>query len=272
MLPEVNRREITARTKGKSLLAKKGFSLIFVFAAKLAGMSEEQVRIVLNLERKLEDKPKLHKLLVSGEVSANKLVRIASIATSLNDNDLAEKARILSQAALETHVREQKIENQNGLLKTKNEPESLRAHSKVQDTSQDVRLIQKLSPELKQKLLELDEKGLDINEMLLELLQKRDDQIAEEKEKLAAPMRENNKKPSRYIPIRIKKIIHQEHGTKCSHPNCHKPGQHIHHTLPFAIHKTHNPHHLKPLCKAHHELAHQNDAHVQKFRQASLAT
>ena len=47
LLPEVLKRH---------LYEKKGFSSIYEFAAKLAGMSHEQVNLVLRLERKFEDK------------------------------------------------------------------------------------------------------------------------------------------------------------------------------------------------------------------------
>lgn len=64
LLPEINRRR---------LYEKKGFSSVFEFAAKLCGLSEEQVCVALSLEKNFEDKPLLKKLLVTGEVSINKL-------------------------------------------------------------------------------------------------------------------------------------------------------------------------------------------------------
>ena len=73
LLPEVYRR---------NLYEKKGFGSIYHFAAVLAGMSRKQVQRVLQLERKFEDKPILKEALVSGEVSINKLARVASIAFS----------------------------------------------------------------------------------------------------------------------------------------------------------------------------------------------
>jgi hypothetical protein len=42
LLPEVNRREIQARAEGKSWLVRKGYSGIFEFAARLAGMSRDE--------------------------------------------------------------------------------------------------------------------------------------------------------------------------------------------------------------------------------------
>ncbi|MBI4994924.1 hypothetical protein HZC21_04765, partial [Candidatus Peregrinibacteria bacterium] len=72
LLPEVNRRRLYER---------KGFSSIFEFAAKLCGLSKEQVYLTLNLEKRFEDKPVLKRMLENGEASINKLTRIVSIAT-----------------------------------------------------------------------------------------------------------------------------------------------------------------------------------------------
>lgn len=104
LLPEVYKRR---------LYRKKGCSSIFEFAKKLAGISEEQVRLVLNLERRFEDKPTLHQALIEGQVSVNKLSRIASIATQDNEADLAEQIKLLPSRALETFVRDEKILSQS---------------------------------------------------------------------------------------------------------------------------------------------------------------
>jgi len=84
LLPEVSKRR---------LWEKKGFGSIFEFAAKLAGLSQEQVRLALNLERRFSGLPVLKGLLVEGEVSLNKLARVVSIATVENEGELAEKVR-----------------------------------------------------------------------------------------------------------------------------------------------------------------------------------
>jgi hypothetical protein len=81
LLPEVERRR---------LWADRGFGSVFEFAARLAGISEEQVRTALNLNRSFSDKPSLKALLESGEVSINKLVRIQSVATVETANFWAE--------------------------------------------------------------------------------------------------------------------------------------------------------------------------------------
>lgn len=147
LLPEIDRRR---------LWEKKGFSSVFEFSKKLCGLSEKQIRLALNLWRRFEDKPSLKNLLVSGEVSINKLVRIVSIATMENQEKLAEAVKILPNRAVETLVRDEK---QNGLDKPLIGVKSLHVQ-----TSKSSKI--ELSEEVTMKLLELQEKVIDVNEVI----------------------------------------------------------------------------------------------------------
>jgi len=100
LLPEVFKRK---------LYEKKGFISIFEFSKKLAGMSEEQVRLVLNLEKRFENTPALKSLLTDGKVSINKLARIVSIAKPENEIFLARQVQFLSKSAVETLVGDEKF-------------------------------------------------------------------------------------------------------------------------------------------------------------------
>ncbi|MFA6305163.1 MAG: HNH endonuclease signature motif containing protein [Candidatus Gracilibacteria bacterium] len=258
LLPEVFKRK---------LYEKKGFCSIFEFSKKLAGLSEEQTRLVLNLEKRFEETPVLKTLLVAGKVSINKLARIVSIAKPENEKFLANQVQILSKSAVETLVRDEK---QNGLFEPLFDPKSLPGqmrfdtknaksnHSKADEPQTKIfeSTTLNLSPEVQQKLLELQQKGLDINTILMEFLQTREQEIAQKKEEIS---QEPYGKPSRHIPVSIKKILYLEHGTKCSVQNCQKPSTQIHHVRRFSAVPSHNPHYLAPLCKAHHELAHSAD-------------
>lgn len=239
LLPEVYRRRLYER---------RGFSSIFEFAKKLAGMSEEQVRRVLNLEKKFEDKPTLKRALVFGEVSVNKLARVASIATPENEEELAEKTKVLSNRALEVLVRDEK---------------SVHVHTNPQQSLPDVNLLSHLSPELQKNLIERLKKGINISALLTELLQKHDLELAQEKEKLATETKPTN---SRYIKVAVRKHLQKEHGTKCSIRTCTKPSDHVHHTQRFALSRTHDPRYLAPLCRGHHEIAHAIDVRYQTHR------
>lgn len=243
LLPEVSRRK---------LYEKRGFQSIFEFAKKLCGMSEEQVRLILNIEERLEDKPILKNLLINGEVSVNKLARVVSIVKPENQEFWIEQIKKLPQKALETLVKDEKNELcQNGLKEPNFNAKSLRAQ-----TFEEVIEKLNLSKELVQKLHQLKTKGIDINTLLLELLAQREEKIIQQKQQIANETKSTN---SRYIPVKIKRIITEEHGTKCSIKHCSKQAQIIHHTQRFGLAKTHNPNFLAPLCKAHHTIAHTID-------------
>ncbi len=244
LLPEVNRRR---------LYEKHGCRSIFEFAAKLAGVSEEQVRVALRLERRFEDKPALHALLVEGRVSVNKLVRVASIATPENAMELAGKVRVLPRAALETLVRDEHVwqrdfDKENGypkpLFETKTVP---------------VQTFQ-LSEEVVEELNQLQEQGQDVNAILLKLLKQRRQNIQEEKAQIAEDIQPA---ASRYVPVRIRRVVQEEFGKKCSIATCQKLSMEIHHTQRFSLGRSHDPHFLAPLCSEHHQLAHAVDLKVQ---------
>ncbi len=237
LLPEIQRRR---------LFERKGFSSIFEFSFKLAGLSEEQVRRVLSLEKRFAETPTLKNLLVSGTVSVHKLARVASIASPENEQALAEAVKILPKHALEVFVRD-------GLLEAKIEEKLVPGHTL------------KLSAEVTERLVKLQEKGLDLDKLLTEFLDQREQEIAEEKITIAEKLNETH---SRYVPVRIKKIIQKEHGSKCSIRTCKKPAQQLHHTQTFSLSHLHDPHYLAPLCKAHHTLAHAINLKVQEKRTA----
>lgn len=233
LLPEVNRRR---------LYETKGYGSIFEFAAKLAGLSQDQVRLALNLEKRFEDKPALKSLLVEGEVSLNKLARVVSVATVDNESDLAEKVKLLSQPALETLVRDER-----------NLGKSLRPQT----------LNFELSQELIEQLNELNAQGKDVNELLLGLLKERKGKIEAKKEELS-----KNTQPthSRYIPVAVRTIIEDEYGQKCSIKTCLKPATEIHHSQRFSLVGAHDPKYLAPFCAEHHKIAHTIDQKVYSHR------
>ena len=268
LLPEVFKRK---------LYLKKGFHSIYEFAAKLAGMSEEQVRLVLNLEKKFDDKPILKALLVNGEVSINKLVRVASIATVENQEVLAQQVKILPKAAIDTLVRDERfirnIESENGLNKANSAHEVVYVHSNLQQNELNVNIpavkttmpVQsfakniselKLSNKVYEKLLELQQKGIDVNELILEFLRKREMEIAQEKEELSAQAVQTE---SRYVPVKIRDVLKKEYGDRCSIRGCLKPSTQIHHAQRFSVGRTHDPKFLAPLCAQHHAIAHSVD-------------
>lgn len=244
LLPEVNRRRLYER---------RGCASIFEFAYKTAGLSEQQVRRALNLSYEFRNKPALQELLTNGSVGLSKLARVASIATPENESALAEKVRLLPQKALETLVRDERIsESQNDLPKPLFDAKSVRAHTTFE-----------LSTEVVEELNALHEQGQDVNALLLELLQKRREEIAQKKQEISEATQSAT---SRHIPVAAKRVLQEEFGKKCSIQTCTRPATQIHHTQRFSLAHTHDPHYLAPLCKEHHQIAHTIDQKVQEHR------
>ena len=89
MLPEIERRD----------LYKRHFTSIYEYATKVGGVGKQSVRAVLKIEKKLEDKPDLKKLIPI--VGLNKVRVVAGIATQENQKELAQKVTTLTKGALE---------------------------------------------------------------------------------------------------------------------------------------------------------------------------
>ena len=261
LLPEVERRK---------LYVEKGFSSIFEFAAKMAGVSREQVQAAIRVHEDFADKPLLKNLLETGEVSVNKLVRVMTVATQENQEFLAGKVKLLSNRAIETFVRDLKFAKQNFLHVQESKKQNGLFGMKNEDRSVHVNTLEKLglSEEVVEKLVELQKKGIDINQLILGFLENRKKEI--EKKKLEIE-REVEGKISRYVPKKIKKVIREEYGTKCAVPNCKKSAEVMHHTVRFALAKEHNPYFIAPLCREHHEIAHAIDVKMQSKKGVTVS-
>ena len=85
MLPEIERRKIWK---------KKKFGSIFEYAAKLAGMSKNQVYDALRIVRKVENLPALRR--VVEEKGVNAVRAVATIVTEENEMFWAKKAMEIS--------------------------------------------------------------------------------------------------------------------------------------------------------------------------------
>jgi len=258
LLPEVSRREVVEREKGKSWLKKRGFSCVYEFAAKLAGMSRDQVDLVLRLEKRFVEKPVLRAVLVGGEVSANKLARVVSIVTSENQQDILGKVEALSSRALEVFVKD--FKNQNRPKASTNGEAKIGAASLHVQT---FKLDLELDEDVKKELIEMKKKGTDVNQVLRVFLRERKEKLEQEKSEVAEKqMREREDRAiigmpaNRYIPVEVRRVVINEFGNRCCVPGCEKVAENLHHENGFAIDQSHNPRYLKPMCKGHHELAH----------------
>ncbi len=249
LLPEVNRRK---------LFLKKGFNSIYVFAFRLAGLSEEQVNSAIRIEKRLEEGSQVRKLFMNGAVSVSKIEKVMSVLSKENDHELAFMLENTSRKTVETYVRD-----------IKNLPGNNNLQQKIEIVNEPP-----LSLEVNKKLNQLANKGIDINQIIAEALEKREQEIAHEKEKLAEKAHQKlieqiteEKNVTRAAPAATKKLLKKEFGEKCAVPTCRNKSEEIHHTNRFSISRDHNPYYLAPLCKQHHLIAHTVDAKVMERRQ-----
>lgn len=257
LLPEVNRRE---------LFLKKGFSDIYEFGARMAGLSREQVQRAIQIEKKFESRglEELKKVFVEGEASINKMARIASIASKENEGILVDAVKKLSQSAVETLVRDERHLNGGDVNEN-----SVRAHSFDFEKSQgqaNLRLDFQLSDKIIHRLNELNAQGRDANKILGEMLDKREEEIAEEVEKVSEEIvekeemkKENGGEVWRHVPAGVRRVIERRSGSKCEVKGCQKPAKHLHHTIRFGIQKSHDPRYMVQLCAEHHQITHVMD-------------
>lgn len=268
LLPEVARRK---------LWRVHGFESVFVFAFKVGGVSKEQVERVLAVEERLRDKPVLHEMLVSGEVSMNKIVRVVSVATPENEEALAGQVKLLTKSSVETLVRDMKhyekiAEPQGESENVSNQSSFVPGHASAEVSLGGSEESLGLNQEVISKLQQLKQKGIDINEAFLTFLEQREQEIQHTKEHIAEEVEKRGQTPSRYIPQKIKNLLTKEYGTKCAIPNCQKPSQEIHHTARYSLlrqttpYSVHNPNFLAPLCRQHHQIAHSIDVRYQEWR------
>lgn len=249
--------------------AKKGFSSIYEYAAKLAGMNRNKVNEGLRILQKTENLPSIRKVIEQKGLFAVKPV--VNLATPATDNFWAKKAAEMSKSTLETFIKDFKKEQHlvdrpgagsptnNGLNKATLFQPDEDSETKIQIS---MKLDQKIVDELKkikgegdwnhlmQKLLKCSQKELEAEQKSLEEKEKCfQEELKKEKPSV---VKTNNHS----VTAAIKKYIEKRSGGKCEHPNCSKPGKHIHHTEPFAFKRLHDPDKLVHLCEEHHQIIH----------------
>lgn len=113
MLPEVEKR---------GLHRKRGFTSIYEFAKKLAGMSDFTVDRILRLVKRISDKPILLRQFESGKQSWSKIETVSYIATKETEEDLSQKVAVLPQKALMAYVSQKRAEaSSNVAVELKNQ-------------------------------------------------------------------------------------------------------------------------------------------------------
>lgn len=224
----------------RSIWEKKGFSSIYEFAAKLAGMSRNKVNEGLRILRKIEELPEVKKVMENKGIWAVK--PILRVVTHENESFWAEKAMTMSRITLETYVREiEKVDSafgrpgagnpvDLGLDKPHVFPEQEIAEKNLSTTKTcKVAVTMKLTEEVVAELEKL--KGTqEWNALMLELLESHGKLAAHELAELEGNKPEKVRTSSRHIPIAIQRYVRARARRKCESPGCTRAGKHFHHT------------------------------------------
>ena len=228
LLPEIAKRQIWR---------KKGFSCIYEYAAKLAGMSRHNVDTALWILKKIENKPELQK--VATEKGLNRIRPVANLATEETAEFWAKKAGEMSKHTLETYVKNYRESFCPG---AKTQPAKVTANDNRTD------ITVRVKPQLAKKLAQL-QKHADFENLLEEFVD-----FVETREQETKPQPVKSK--SRYVPVEIKRYAIKKTNGKCAFPGCTRKHESLHHTQRFASEKVHDPDRLVPLCQAHERIAH----------------
>ncbi len=272
---------------------KKGFSCIYEYAAKLAGMSRNKVNEGLRILKKTENLPAIRKIIEEKGIFAVKPV--VNIATLETDQLWAKRASEMTQRTLETFVRDfrkeqeeksqERFNNEQNLYRLTagspinnglNKPgifqegsgslseKGASHHDENSDSKIQVsmKLSLKIIDALKKikgegdweqamkKLLKYSQKELEAEQKCLDAKEK---QFEEELKKEKPEAVKTN---THTVTTSVSNYIKKRSRGMCEHPNCNKPGKHIHHLEPFALKKEHDPDKLIYLCEEHHQIIH----------------
>ncbi len=241
-----------------------GYATIYEYAGKLAGLSRSVVEKALKLENKLKDKPTLQKAIETQGV--HKVSIVANIATPENEKMFADKVENMSKAALQQFSKEYR-----GKIQT-----NWQIEMDAEMMTTFLKLKEKIGKNLSNK---------EAFRRLLNMMAKSDKSYLQAKNIKKIPG-ENSLHPqslskispkiTRYIPVAQKREILTKTNHQCSHKNCLNPAQILHHQIRFFQTKNHDS--VVPLCKIHHEFAHNGlsetmteaDLLYRKCRQESL--
>ncbi len=213
----------------KRVWKKKGFSCIYEYASKLAGMSQTQVDEALWVMRKVDEMPALKRVIEAKGI--NSVRPVMCIVNPKNQSFWAEKAANMSHHSLRAYVKEFRT-------------------CKVRDVTKVEPVKVSVTMQLDQEVAEELQKYDDLNQLMKELLALKKAKMEEEKP-------ETKPDATRHIPSPIQKFITERSQGKCEYPDCKKPADIMHHADRYAIYKTHNPDRIFDLCKSHENLCHQ---------------
>ena len=271
---------------------QQGYANVYDYAARIAGLSPGVVNKALNLEKKIQNMPHLKKIVETQGI--NKVGIVVGLATRENEKELAEKVEHMSKPALQEYSKEIR-----GKVSTSWQVELdekmmfmlLKLKKKFGKNLSNKECLRRILEKMQEKQKKPEKLEIPGKQEKAKKLERREKLVAMQKSaklmmkakplkalkllpqiKIQKMMKIPGEKASRYISVHLK----NELSDRCSHPGCCRPAEVIHHPDRFS--KCHNHKDLKPLCKSHHEFAHNGisepmysvDYKYRKHRQVAL--
>ncbi|MFA6992322.1 MAG: hypothetical protein WC269_03525 [Candidatus Gracilibacteria bacterium] len=267
----------------QKIYASEGYSTIYEYAGKLAGLPHSVVEKALKLENKLQNKPHLQKAIETQGI--HKVAIVAHLATPENEQMFADKVENMSKSALIELRKELRME-------TKKWPKEEKQKMKIELDDEMEFLFFKLKNKFGKKLSNKEA----LRKMLKVLEQNTLQNFGSSKLTSGAKEQKNTKsiilskksrdkfdkkrqndariqtnRITRYIRIVTKQAALEITNGKCAYESCNRPYEIFHHQIPFSQNHTHDS--IVPLCKIHHEFAHNGlaDRHETNEPQLSQA-
>ncbi len=277
----------------QKIYKEEGYQTIYEYAGRLAGLSRSVVEKTLKLGKHLEGKPCLQKAIETQGV--HKVAIVAKLATPETDAAWTDKVKHMSKSTLQELSKEVRKNNKVGVtlngiasqqdLKIHLDEEMQFLFSKAKN-----KLSKKHGSLSNKETLRMILKQLNEDENKVQLVKKKrrkkvriskkntpkikEDgtarpELSEEVKKIPGDFCKNEKKhnrkekkASRYIPVQLKRKVLKKTNGRCAFPNCNKAAEHFHHTDRFSENRNSKLKHdsvhdsIVPLCKTHHEFAH----------------
>ncbi|MBI5152503.1 hypothetical protein HZA39_03140 [Candidatus Peregrinibacteria bacterium] len=230
----------------KSGIYKKYAGSIVEYAGKFGDIAKTTVIKRLRLEKNLEDKPCLKAAIE--KVGVHKVALVAKIATAETDKTFAENISNMSRLAVQSLSKELRAEEAHFC-------QAVPRTTRIELDEESIFLLMKLKTKLGKHLS--DKEFLKL--MLKDRVRQEFPAVAKQSGGLlvgTGGSKSITGDVSRHIPADKKRQIIAQTNEKCSYPNCNSPFQVLHHIDRFSESKSHNS--VIPLCKIHHEFAHNN--------------
>ncbi len=213
----------------KEIYKEHGCATIYEYAFKYARLSKERVQKALRTLKNTENFPELRKEIATAGL--DKVALVVKLATPENEKMLVQHVNTMPTPVLQQYAKEIR-------------------HGKCITPKMTIELDEEMQIIFNQ----LKKKYNTSNQETLRIILKNVSEDVSPK-KIKARKTSDAHLPSRPPSIQKKREVDERSNGKCEYPNCTKPIENYHHTVPFAFSHSHDS--LVGLCKIHHEFCHQ---------------